>query len=106
AAGPDAPPTARAESGAVYVQFVMSAPGARSVALAGDFNEWTPSVALEDPDGDGVWTGRVALEAGVHEYMFVIDGTEWRPDPNALSYTDDGFGRRNSVLAVAPLDRT
>ncbi|MGD8496589.1 MAG: isoamylase early set domain-containing protein [Gemmatimonadales bacterium] len=92
--------------GRVYVQFVIAAPNARSVALAGDFNEWSPSIELSDPDMDGVWSARVALEAGVHEYMFVIDGTEWRPDPNALSYTADGFGRRNSVVAVAPLDRT
>lgn len=90
----------------VYVQFLISAPEARTVALAGDFNEWDPSIQLEDPDGDGLWTARVALEPGVHEYMFVIDGSEWRPDPNAVSYTDDGFGQRNSVLAVTPVDET
>ena len=90
----------------VYVQFVISAPDARTVALAGDFNEWDPSIQLADPDGDGLWSGRVALEPGVHEYMFVIDGSEWRPDPNAISYTDDGFGQRNSVLAVTPVNET
>lgn len=95
-----------AADGRVYVQFVIAAPEASSVALAGDFNEWAPSIELADPDLDGVWSARVALEAGVHEYMFVIDGTEWRPDPNALSYAADGFGRRNSVVAVAPLDET
>lgn len=93
-------------AGRVYVQFLIAAPEASSVALAGDFNEWNPTIELTDPDGDGVWTGRVALETGVHEYMFVIDGSEWRPDPNALSYTDDGFGQRNSVLAVAPFEQT
>ncbi|TFG65455.1 MAG: hypothetical protein E4H28_04150 [Gemmatimonadales bacterium] len=90
----------------VYVQFVISAPEARTVALAGDFNEWNPSIQLDDLDGDGLWTGRVALEPGVHEYMFVIDGSEWRPDPNAISYSDDGFGQRNSVLAVTPVNET
>lgn len=90
----------------VYVQFVISAPDARTVALAGDFNEWDPSIQLDDLDGDGLWSGRVALEPGVHEYMFVIDGSEWRPDPNAISYSDDGFGQRNSVLAVAPVNET
>lgn len=90
----------------VYVQFLISAPEARTVALAGDFNEWDPSIQLDDPDGDGVWSARVALEPGVHEYMFVINGSEWRPDPNAISYTDDGFGQRNSVLAVTPISKT
>jgi len=106
AAGGPGTSTDAASEGRVYVQFVITAPEAGSVALAGDFNEWDPSIELSDPDMDGVWSARVALEAGVHEYMFVIDGTEWRPDPHALSWTEDGFGRRNSVLAVGPLDET
>ncbi len=93
-------------AGRVYVQFVVDAPEARSVHLAGDFSEWQPGIALADPEGDGTWTARVPLEPGVHEYMFVIDGSRWVPDPNALTSTDDGFGRRNSVLAVAPANGT
>ncbi|MEN8144939.1 MAG: hypothetical protein ABFS14_08305 [Gemmatimonadota bacterium] len=84
----------------VFVQFVVDAPRAESVELVGDFNSWQPTIALEDLDGDGIWTGRVPLEAGVHEYMFVLDGTSWVPDPNAESYADDGFGQRNSVVAI------
>lgn len=104
--GGTGPAPVGAEPGQVYVQFVIAAPGARSVALAGDFSQWSPSIELSDADLDGVWSARVALEPGVHEYMFVIDGSEWRPDPNSLSYTDDGFGQRNSVLAVSALDET
>lgn len=92
--------------GRVHVQFVVEAPEARSVHLAGDFSDWEPGIALADPEGDGTWSGRVPLEPGVHEYMFVIDGARWIPDPNALTSTDDGFGRRNSVLAVAPANGT
>jgi hypothetical protein len=86
----------------VYVQFLLAAPSARSVAVAGDFNEWDARHVLEDPDADGVWTGRVPLRPGVHQYMFVVDGTEWVTDPGAERWTDDGFGNRNAVLAVAP----
>lgn len=85
----------------VYVQFVLEAPGANSVAVAGDFSEWEPAFTLDDVDGDGVWTGRVPVEPGVHTYMFLIDGTEWQTDPRAERYADDGFGNRNAVLAVA-----
>lgn len=104
--GPSGADPAAVPPGQVYVQFVIAAPGARSVSLAGDFSQWDPSIELTDADLDGVWSARVALDPGVHEYMFVIDGSEWRPDPNALSYTDDGFGQRNSVLAVSALDET
>jgi len=89
------------EASVVYVQFVLEAPGARAVSVAGDFSEWEPSYALDDPDGDGVWTGRVPVRPGVHAYMFLVDEDEWRTDPNADRFQDDGFGNRNAVLAVA-----
>lgn len=88
---------------AILVEFRLEAPGAMSVALAGDFNDWETDMVLEDRDGDGVWTGRVPIEPGIHKYMFVIDGTEWVTDPDAERYSDDGFGNRNAVLAVTPI---
>jgi hypothetical protein len=84
----------------IYVQFVLQAPTATSVAVAGDFSDWQPSFLLTDSDGDGVWTGRVPVQPGVHGYMFLIDDTDWQTDPNAERYRDDGFGNRNAVLAV------
>lgn len=84
----------------VFVQFILDAPGAATVAVAGDFSEWEPAFDLEDADGDGVWTGRVPVQPGVHSYMFLIDGSEWLTDPRAERYQDDGFGNRNAVLAV------
>jgi hypothetical protein len=85
----------------VYVQFALDAPGAQSVAVSGDFDGWAGSHSLEDGNGDGVWTGRIPLEPGVHAYMFLIDGATWQTDPHAERYADDGFGNRNAVLAVA-----
>lgn len=99
----DTPPPAVPDGAAsvVYVQFSLRAPDARSVAVGGDFDLWRGSHALEDPDGDGVWTGRVPVEPGLHSYMFLVDGDEWVTDPGASRYSDDGFGNRNAVLAVA-----
>ncbi|MFW5951059.1 MAG: glycoside hydrolase family 13 [Gemmatimonadota bacterium] len=88
------------EDDRVYVQFLYVAPGAASVAVAGDFNEWRPDdVHLTDPDGDGIWTGRLALSPGLHKYMFVVDG-EWVTDPLAERYVDDGFGNHNALIDV------
>jgi hypothetical protein len=92
---------ASAPGAVVYVQFVLEAPGASSVAVAGDFTGWTPDHALADPDGDGVWTGRIPVGPGVHSYMFVVNGSRWVTDPRAERYQDDGFGNRNAVLAVS-----
>ncbi|NIR46342.1 MAG: glycoside hydrolase family 13 [Gemmatimonadetes bacterium] len=94
-------PTPEPGVATVYVEFALDAPGARTVAVAGDFNNWSPPITLSDLDGDGVWTGRVAVQPGLHQYMFLIDGSDWRTDPKAERYADDGFGNRNAVMVVA-----
>ncbi len=86
----------------ILVEFSLEAPGATTVAVAGDFSGWESNFVLEDADGDGIWTGRIPITPGLHKYMFVIDGTDWVTDPRAQRYSDDGFGNRNAVLAVAP----
>ena len=100
---PPAGPTPPAETAGItriYVEFLLRAPEATSVSVAGNFNDWAPAF-LEDLDGDGVWSGRVAVEPGLYEYMFILDGSNWVTDPNAERYVDDGFGNRNAVLTVA-----
>ena len=86
----------------ILVEFSLEAPGATTVAVAGDFSGWASDFVLDDADGDGIWTGRIPITPGLHKYMFVIDGTDWVTDPGAQRYADDGFGNRNAVLAVAP----
>ena len=84
----------------VFVRFVLYAPGARRVAVAGTFNQWDRGAALLAPAGtSGVWTTTLALPVGQHQYAFVVDGARWVVDPSAPA-VDDGFGRRNSVVAV------
>lgn len=82
-------------------RFVLVAPQASSVHLTGDFLSWSPEgIALQDPRGTGVWTADVALPPGVYQYTFVVNGTDWTPDPRAVSQVDDGFGQLNSVVIV------
>jgi len=103
APAPEPGPGAQARSGArdsVFVRFVLYAPGARRVAVAGTFNQWDRSAAPLLPAGtSGVWTTTLALPVGQHQYAFVLDGARWVVDPAAPA-VDDGFGRRNSVVAV------
>ncbi len=81
-------------------RFVFLAPKARHVAITGDWVHWDPAGIPLGSRGNGVWVAEIAVPVGLHHYVFVIDGTEWRPDPNAASQVDDGFGQRNSVLLV------
>jgi hypothetical protein len=86
------------EGTTVFVQFRLDAPEALEVRLAGSFTGWEPRHALHRSE-DGVWTVMVALEPGIHDYAFVVDGSDWRVDPSAPR-VDDGFGGENSRLAL------
>lgn len=95
------------ESGAVdspqlFVQFRLQAPEAMTVRLAGTFTDWQPRYELHE-SAPGVWTITVPLAPGVHDYVFVVDGQQWVPDPLAPQ-VDDGFGGRNSRIALLAPD--
>jgi len=95
---PDAPSICSAE---VQFSLKINDDKAHTVAIAGDFNGWNPQDnLLEDPEGDGIWTGTLKLEPGRYKYMFVVDGEKWFPDPNALRYVKDGFGNKNAILEI------
>jgi 1,4-alpha-glucan branching enzyme len=85
----------------VYVRFEFSAPAARAVNVAGDFNGWKPDVTQLSRGTGGVWVATIPIVVGVHKYQFVVDGDTWVPDP-AAGTTDDGFGGRNSLIVVGP----
>ena len=85
---------------AAGVRFVLEHREARSVTLAGSFNEWsTSSHPLTRNDG-GPWTITVRLPRGEHAFIYVVNGAEWLTPPLAEEYVDDGFGTRNGVVVV------
>jgi hypothetical protein len=89
-----------AAAGREATQFVLIAPGAKTVALVGDFNDWNVSATqLARQAGDGVWWVTVPLAPGRYRYAFVVDGTKWERDPSAPG-AEDEFGRPNSVVTI------
>ena len=73
----------------------------RRVALAGDFNAWSPtSNLMRDLDGNGLWQIAIPLKAGRYRYKFVLDETTWIHDPEAKDFELDPYGDRNSVITV------
>lgn len=89
----------------VLVQFRLGAAGAHDVALVGDFNAWRPEHRLHQIAA-GVWSVDVALEPGVYNYGFMIDGTIWRLDPLAPQITDGFGGASSRVTVLAPETRS
>jgi 1,4-alpha-glucan branching enzyme len=90
-------------SGMTRVTFrYQPPPGARTVSVAGSFNNWTvDATPLQDPTGGGIWEAVLDLAPGSYQYKFVIDGSTWKTDEAATEFIDDGFGGKNSVLNVA-----
>ena len=84
------------------VRLIFDDPGARQVAVVGDFNGWRPGeTPLARDAATHRWSATLALRDGAHRYAFVIDGTRWVPDPSARRVRTDG-GRVYSLLHVAP----
>lgn len=69
-----------------------------SVHLSGDFTNWWPQgQKMRGPDAEGFYTTEINLAPGRYEYKFVVNGTDWRPDPGNRESTAE-FG--NSILTV------
>lgn len=82
----------------VLVRLVLIQPGARSVAIVGDFNGWDPMRSPLERAEAGVWSTTLELAPGRYNYLFLVDGEQWIVDPLAVETSVDGFGARNSVL--------
>ena len=80
--------------------FVYHDDTARSVALAGDFNGWTESLALRR-NSDGLWMIEIKTpNAGRYQYKFIVNEKRWIEDPSNGMKTADHHGGLNSVLVI------
>jgi serine protease AprX len=83
------------------VSFSYHDDAAATVAIAGDFNEWTPEPL--QLVGEGAWrTSRPAPPPGRHRYKLILDGRRWIADPGNEMREPDPYGGSNSVLIVKP----
>jgi hypothetical protein len=84
----------------VTVTMNLHAPEAHHVSVAGTFNKWNADANVLTKRENGIWTISIPLKPGEYNYMFVVDGKVWITDPNAETYSDDGFGNKNAVVRV------
>ena len=81
--------------------FELVEPMAGSVQLVGDFTNWQDHPIELKRQKDGVWRATVPLDAGTHEYRFMVDG-QWRDDGRCSGRCPNPFGGENCVRDVAP----
>ncbi len=82
------------------VLFIQPGDQPRSIAVAGDFNNWSDREhRLRYHAEAGVYQLTIDLSPGRHEYRMVIDG-EWQTDPYNREQALNAFGEASSVIVV------
>jgi len=82
------------------VIFVIKAPEARKVMLAGDFNNWDFNSTPLRKSKKQEWQKSMTLKPGRYQYKFVIDGN-WIIDPSNTNLEYSSLGTENSVIEIA-----
>lgn len=85
------------------VFFVQPAVNTDSIAIAGDFNNWSPTAnPMRRNDHLSVFEALIPIAPGRHQYRLVIDGV-WRADPYNPHQQRNDYGEPNSVVLVEPV---
>jgi chromosome partitioning protein len=83
--------------------FVAHFPTAKSVSIAGDFNNWNPDAMVNDrrESGEAAETFRslMALKPGRYRYRLVVDG-RWQADPHNMHAEPNPYGELDSIVEV------
>jgi serine protease AprX len=84
-----------------FAFFFLHHPSARSVALAGEFNNWNSEDAPLFERSPGEWVRCMKLPGrGTFAYKYVVNGHEWVTDPSNEHRAPDGHGGFNSTLTA------
>jgi 1,4-alpha-glucan branching enzyme len=92
-----------------FTEVIIScrAPKAKSVYVAGTFNDWDASRTPLTRSKSGDWSVTLEIPPGRYEYKFLVDGV-WCCEPGCPDNSHSGcsecvpnaFGTMNRVLAV------
>ena len=82
------------------VTFTYTHPTAKSVAIAGSFNQWNPKSHPMKAGARGRWSAEITLAPGRHEYRFVLNGGMWVDDPTCKERCQNPLGGQNCVVHV------
>jgi 1,4-alpha-glucan branching enzyme len=90
------------KGGTTKVTFELPAEyGGEQVCLCGEFNAWAPDATPMTRRKDGRFSTTLTLQQGQsYRYRFLVDGERWVDDPEPDGYIDNGYGSKDSVVAL------
>lgn len=86
-------------SGSREMEFILIAPDAKKVSIAGQFNNWDTQAMPMKKAKNGAWTIKLKLPPGKCEYKYFVDGS-WVNDAACSETVPNAFGTSNSVITV------
>jgi 1,4-alpha-glucan branching enzyme len=81
------------------VEFTLKAPGAKTVCIAGQFNDWNTTSTPMKKSKDGSWKIRLKLPSGTYEYKYFVDGS-WVNEASGRETAPNPFGTCNCIITV------
>lgn len=82
------------------VKFTMSLTDAERVEIRGLNNDWETPIPMKKRK-DGVFECVQSLPRHTqHEFKYLVNGTEWRNDPDADGEAPNEYGGTNSLLVL------
>ena len=99
---PGTPGSQAARADTVDVTFTLPAEvQAGTVALCGEFNDWSAGDTALERGSDGSWQATIALEPGrSYRYRYLLDGQRWENDGQADREVPNALGSTDSVIVV------
>ena len=82
------------------INFICTAPHAKTVSLVGDFNNWNALLHPMKQMPDRAWLLNVELNHGHHRYAFLVDGV-LTLDPRGQGIARNDKGERVSLVPVS-----
>ncbi len=83
----------------IKATFSFVAPDAKTVYVAGEFNNWARDDTSLLENKQGVWMRQVTLRPGTYRYRFVVDDN-WKEDPNNSKNIRNPFGELDSIIEI------
>jgi hypothetical protein len=82
------------------VKFTLSLENAERVEIRGLNDDWSSPVLMGRKKG-GIFESVQSLPRNTqHEFKYLVDGTEWRNDPDADGESPNEYGGTNSLLVL------